>query len=116
MTLSISARCDRTGDFGVIIASSSPAVAARCAYVRAGVGAACTQNITDPRLGPAMLDLLSIGKSAPDSIAEVVQREPLIAFRQITAIDANGLTAAYSGAETLGVYATATGRSVVAAG
>ena len=28
--------------------SSSPAVAARCACARAGVGAACTQNVTDP--------------------------------------------------------------------
>jgi len=116
MTLSIAARCDRTGDFGVIITSSSPAVAARCAYVRAGVGAACTQNITDPRLGPAMLDLMSVGSSARDSISELVQREPLIAYRQITAIDVDGTSSAYSGAETLGVYATATGKSVVAAG
>lgn len=116
MTLSIAARCERTGEFGVIITSSSPAVAARCAYVRAGVGAACTQNITDPRLGPAMLDLMSDGRSAPEAIEELVQREPLIAYRQITAIDTVGMTSAYSGAETLGVHATSTGKSVVTAG
>ena len=40
------------------ISSSSPAVAARCAYARAGVGAAASQNITNPALGDAMLDLM----------------------------------------------------------
>ena len=64
MTLSIAGRCERTGQFGIAISSSSPAVAARCAWVRAGVGAACTQNITDPRLGTRLLDLLS-GEQLP---------------------------------------------------
>lgn len=52
MTFSISARCPRTGQFGIAVSSSSPAVAARCAHARAGVGAVATQNITDPTLGP----------------------------------------------------------------
>ena len=45
MTFSIVARCARTGQFGMAISSSSPAVAARCAHVRAGVGAVASQNI-----------------------------------------------------------------------
>ncbi len=61
MTLSIAGRCARTGQFGVAISSSSPAVAARCAWARAGVGAACTQNITDPRLGTVLLDRMGEG-------------------------------------------------------
>ena len=56
MTFSIVGRCARTGALGVAITSSSPAVASRCAYVEAGIGAVATQNITDPRLGPAMLE------------------------------------------------------------
>src|SRR6202047_4030670 len=40
MTFSIAARCVRTQMFGMAIASSSPAVAARCAHARAGAGAA----------------------------------------------------------------------------
>ena len=32
MTFSLVARCRETGMFGVAVASSSPAVAARCAY------------------------------------------------------------------------------------
>src|SRR5690606_4693817 len=51
MTFSLLARCPETGAFGMVISSSSPAVAARCAHARAGVGVAATQNITDPALG-----------------------------------------------------------------
>ena len=52
MTFSLVARCARTGMFGMVISSSSPAVAARCAHARAGVGVVASQNITDPALGP----------------------------------------------------------------
>ena len=61
MTLSLVAADPATGEVGVVITSSSPAVAARCAHVRAGVGAVATQNVTDPRLGPALLDRLADG-------------------------------------------------------
>ena len=50
--------------FGLAIASSSPAVAARCAHARAGVGAVATQNITDPPLGPRILMRLRSGAPA----------------------------------------------------
>ena len=116
MTLSIAARCAETGQLGVAISSSSPAVAARCAWARAGVGAACTQNITDPRLGTVLLDRMGQGDSAPAAMAAVTKVEPLIAWRQLTAVDRNGLTAAWSGENTLGTYATANGPDCVAAG
>jgi uncharacterized Ntn-hydrolase superfamily protein len=43
MTLSIAARCARTGMLGAAVTSSSIAVASRCAHARAGVGAALTR-------------------------------------------------------------------------
>ena len=55
MTFSLVARCAETGMFGLAISSSSPAVAARCAYARADVGAVASQNVTDPTLGPLAL-------------------------------------------------------------
>ena len=116
MTLSIAGRCAESGQFGVAISSSSPAVAARCSWARAGVGAACTQNITDPRLGTVLLDRMGDGDSALGAMAAVTENEPLIAWRQLTAIDRNGLTAAWSGERTLGTYATAEGPDCVAAG
>jgi len=116
MTFSIAARCAETGAFGVAIASSSPAVAARCAHARAGVGAVCSQNVTDPRLGPALLDRMAAGQFAAEALDQVVAAEPLIAFRQLTAIDRWGGTASFSGEGTLGTFATATGPDAVAAG
>jgi uncharacterized Ntn-hydrolase superfamily protein len=115
MTLSLTARCARTGQFGIAISSSSPAVAARCAWARAGVGAACTQNITDPRLGTVLLDRMAAGESAADAMAAVVTSEPLIAWRQLSAIDTEGRTASWSGEGTLGTHATAEGADCVAA-
>lgn len=117
MTFSIAARCSKTGMLGIAVASSSPAVAARCAHARANVGAAASQNITDPRLGVLALDLLADGKSAAEAM-EGVRRYggDLIAYRQLTIIDRNGGTAAFSGAKTLGTHASAEGPGVVCAG
>jgi uncharacterized Ntn-hydrolase superfamily protein len=116
MTFSIVARCVRTGRFGVAVASSSPAVAARCAYARAGVGAATTQNVTDPRLGPRALDLMALGASAEHACAAVVAGAPHVEFRQLTMIDASGRTAWFSGAHVLGRHAGASGTDGVSAG
>jgi uncharacterized Ntn-hydrolase superfamily protein len=115
MTLSLTARCARTGQFGIAISSSSPAVAARCAWARAKIGAACTQNITDPRLGTVLLDRMAAGESAAEAMAAVVTSEPLIVWRQLSAIDREGRTASWSGEGTLGTHATAEGADCVAA-
>jgi uncharacterized Ntn-hydrolase superfamily protein len=116
MTFSLAARCTRTGRFAVAVASSSPAVAARCAYARAGVGAVTTQNITDPRLGPQGLDLMMLGADAAQACAVLRQTAPHVAYRQFTLIDRQGRTACYSGDHVLGVHAEAQGRDVVSAG
>ncbi|WP_042390860.1 DUF1028 domain-containing protein [Streptacidiphilus melanogenes] len=116
MTFSIAARCARTGQVGVAITSSSPAVASRCAHVRAGVGAACTQNVTDPRLGPWLLDLMAAGSSAPDAVRHTAETETLIAWRQLTAVGTEGSPSAFSGEHALGTYAQAIGADCVAAG
>jgi uncharacterized Ntn-hydrolase superfamily protein len=115
VTFSLAARCARTGAFGVAVSSSSPAVAARCAYVRAGVGAACSQNVTDPRLGPAMLDLLAQGRPTEDTVAEIAKR-PQIEWRQLTLVGATGAPAAFTGGRALGHHGSTVGADCVAAG
>jgi uncharacterized Ntn-hydrolase superfamily protein len=115
MTFSIAARCPRTGRFAIAVSSSSPAVAARCAHARAGVGAAASQNITDPTLGHRLLDLLAAGRSAREAL-DALRDTPKLEFRQLTVVDRHGGTAAFSGARTLGVHASAEGAGVVAAG
>ena len=104
MTFSISARCARTGMFGVAVSSSSPAVAARCAHARAGVGAVATQNITDPTIGPRGLDAMASGLSAPEALAKINQTSSHIDYRQIAFVDRNGLSATHSGTNALGIY------------
>ena len=97
MTLSLVARCERTGAVGAVIASASMAVTARCLAVRAGVGAACSQSTTDPRLREALLDAMTGGLAASDALAALVDRTPDIAYRQLAAVDAAGRSASYSG-------------------
>ena len=116
MTISIAARCARTGAFGVAISSSSPAVGARCPNVRAGVGAVSSQNVTDPRLGPALLDALASGLDAQTALNKVSATATHPEFRQLTVVDKDGNSSVYSGAKSLGINAEVTDVDVAAAG
>jgi len=116
MTFSLVARCAETGMFGVAISSSSPAVAARCSYARAGVGAVASQNVTDPSLGPLTLDLMENGASAADAIAEVQKRGKFIEYRQVLAVDTVGRTAIHSGPNSLGIWTQASAENVASGG
>ncbi|MFK0002840.1 DUF1028 domain-containing protein [Paenarthrobacter sp. NPDC090522] len=115
MTFSIAAT-DGQGRFGLAVSSSSPAVAARCAHLRDGVGAVSSQNITDPRLGLALLDRLQAGRSAQEAIDAVVHATPNVDYRQLVVLDARGGAAVFSGKHTLGVFGEGRGPSSVSAG
>lgn len=116
MTFSLLGLDRETSAVGCVVSSSSPAVAARCAHVRAGVGAAASQNITDPRLGPRLLDLVAEGREPGEAVDTVTAETPNADYRQLTVLDLRGRTAAFSGERTLGRHATAEGRDAVAAG
>ena len=116
MTFSIVARCADTGMFGVAVSSSSPAVAARCAYARAGVGAVASQNITDPVLGTRGLGLMALGASAPEAVAVLKATGAHIEFRQVLAVDSVGRTGIHSGSEVLGTHAEAWAENVASGG
>lgn len=116
MTFSLVARCRDTGMFGVAVASSSPAVAARCAHARAGVGAVASQNVTDPTLGPLALDLMERGATAAEAVAIIGRTAPHAAWRQVLAVDAAGGSAIHSGPHALGTFAEAHGPDVASGG
>ena len=116
MTFSLVARCVETDMFGLAISSSSPAVAARCAYARAGVGAVTSQNVTDPTLGPLALDLMQGGMTAAEAIAGVRDLGRFIEYRQVLAVDKTGATAIYSGPKSLGIWTQAQGPNVASGG
>lgn len=109
MTFSVVARCTMSGQFGVAISSSSPAVAARCAHARAGIGAVTTQNITNPALGPLMLDQLAAGRNSVDAVSMAIKDDKFSEYRQLLAIDRHGTTAVHSGAHSLGLWNTSHG-------
>lgn len=116
MTFSLVARCVDTGMFGIAISSSSPAVAARCAHARAGVGAVASQNVTDPSLGPRALRLMAEGATAAEAVAVLKRCGQFIEYRQVLAVDAQGATASHSGSWALGTWAEACGRDVASGG
>jgi len=113
MTFSIVARCGTSRQFGVAISSSSPAVAARCAFAKAGAGAAASQNVTNPALGPVMLAALGEGA---DAIAAALAVERFPDYRQLLAIGATGAPAIHSGARALGLWTQAAGPDCAAGG
>ncbi len=116
MTFSLVARCAETGMFGVAVTSSSPAVAARCAYARAGAGAVASQNVTDPTLGSRGLALLGEGASAEETLAILRRTARHVDFRQLLAVDAGGGTAVFTGARALGTHAHANARDAASGG
>ncbi|MGC7101273.1 DUF1028 domain-containing protein [Amycolatopsis lurida] len=118
MTFSIVARAVEGGTvrFGVAASSSSPAVAARVAHLRPGIGAAASQNVTDPRLGGRLLDRLGEHGDAERALAEVTAAADHLEYRQLTVLGATGPGFAYSGAGTLGKHGSAAADGVVAAG
>lgn len=115
MTFSLVARCAETGMVGAAVASSSPAVAARCIRVAAGIGAIASQNVTDPALGPRGLALMREGASAAEAVA-ILRRSRFAAYRQILAVDRDGNSAIHSGAQALGLWAEARDHGVASGG
>lgn len=97
MTFSIVGRCERTGMLGIGIATNAYAVGARCPFVRPGVGAVATQAITDPRLGPAGLDLLADGWAPETVLKHLVDGDPNFKHHQLGMVDRNGSSAAATG-------------------
>lgn len=116
MTFSIAGRCARTGMLGAVVTTSSMSVGSRCAYARAGVGAALTQHRTDPRLGPKMLDLLARGASPEIIMRGLAGHEPGIGWRQLAAIAADGTAAFFNGDKISSVAKGRIGHDCVAIG
>ena len=115
MTFSLVARDPATGAFGMVICSSSPAVASRCAHIRATVGVVASQNVTNPALGPRVLDSLAGGSDAHSALKAALAHEQFPDYRQLTVVDVNGNTAVRSGPRSLGVHTHAQGDQAVAA-
>lgn len=100
MTFTIVGRCKRTGQRGVAMATSSPAVGNRCAFV-SHAGAVGFQAVAEPRLGALTLKLIEQGYHPQGAINEVTENDPWPGKRQIGIVDTDGRTAAFTGDENI---------------
>lgn len=92
-TFSIVAVDPDRGVSGAAVASKYPAVGKVVPYVRAGVGAFCTQHWHNPKWGERALDLLAAGKHSEDVLAELLRDDPNRDKRQLAIIDIKGRAA-----------------------
>ena len=96
-TYSIVARDPATGELGVAVQSHWFSVGPIVAWAEAGVGAVATQSFVDPSYGKNGLDLMRSGKSAPDTLKELLGKDEAREVRQVAMIDAQGRVEAWTG-------------------
>ena len=116
MTFSIVGYCPRTRAYGMAVTSSSLCVASRCAWVRPGVGAVATQNLTNPLLGPMGLGLLSQGMAETAVLENLLASDPGRDYRQLMILGPAGRCVHHTGAQVLPIHAQAAGSACAAAG
>lgn len=96
-TYSIVARDPNTGELGVAVQSHWFSVGPIVAWAEAGIGAVATQSFVDPSYGKNGLDLMRAGKSAPDTLKELLAKDEAREVRQVAMIDAQGRVDAWTG-------------------
>lgn len=96
-TYSIVARDPATGELGVAVQSHWFSVGPIVAWAEAGVGAIATQSFVDPSYGKNGLDLMRAGKSAPETLKELLAKDEGREVRQVAMIDAQGRVEAWTG-------------------
>lgn len=97
MTYSIVARCPRTGEYGVAIATYSPNVGIRCPVVVPQRGAASLQAVANPYLLPIARRLMESSLSARKIVDELLSSDPYPQSRQILVVDVYGHAHAHTG-------------------
>jgi uncharacterized Ntn-hydrolase superfamily protein len=100
-TFSIVARDPMTGDLGVAVQSHWFSVGSAVPWAEPGVGAVATQSFTEPSYGPLGLALMKAGKSAPEALKALLSADPDREVRQVAMVDAQGRSAAHTGAKCI---------------
>jgi uncharacterized Ntn-hydrolase superfamily protein len=100
-TFSIVARDPATGELGVAVQSHWFSVGQLVPWAEAGVGAVATQSFVDPIYGKLGLDLMRMGKSAPDALKALLAADDGREVRQVAMIDAQGRVAAHTGTKDI---------------
>ncbi len=96
-TYSIVARDPETGEMGVAVQSHWFSVGPIVPWAEAGVGAVATQSLVDPAYGPLGLELMRMGRTAPEALRSLLAGDEGRAVRQVAMIDAAGRVATHTG-------------------
>lgn len=116
MTFSIAALCPRTGEFGCALTTSSMAAGGRAPFVAPGLGVVLSQARSDPRLGILGLKRLEAGRSAPETLADVLASTLYSAWRQLGVVDREGRVAEFTGAQCTPAKGARVGQGALAIG
>jgi uncharacterized Ntn-hydrolase superfamily protein len=116
VTFSILGRCRRSGEFGCALATSSMAAGSRCHFVAPGLGAVLSQARSDPTLGAVGLKRLGAGRSASETLADMIAATPHAAWRQLAVLDAAGGIAEFTGEKVSPPKGAVVGEDAVALG
>jgi uncharacterized Ntn-hydrolase superfamily protein len=98
MTYSIAARDAETGELGVAVQTGTFGVGRGVPWAEAGLGAVATQSHTERGYGHFGLELMKSGRSAAEALAGLVAADPDERMRQVGMVDAQGRSAAHTGA------------------
>jgi len=96
-TYSIVARDAATGQLGVAVQSHWFSVGPIVPFAEAGVGAVATQSFVDTSYGPLGLDLMRVGRSAPEALAALLAGDTGRDVRQVGMVDAQGRVSTHTG-------------------
>jgi uncharacterized Ntn-hydrolase superfamily protein len=96
-TFSIVARDPVTGSLGVAVQSHWFSTGSLVTWAEAGVGAIATQSMVEVSYGPLGLDSLRSGKSASETLEELLAKDEGRDLRQVAMVDNNGQVATHTG-------------------
>jgi uncharacterized Ntn-hydrolase superfamily protein len=116
MTYTIIARCPRTGQLGIGIATYSLAVGGYCPFIKPGVAAVSSQASANPALGSKALKLLEEGLPPDQVLARLRDGDRYFDFRQVGIVTAGGVVSVHSGSRTRPWSGHASGDGFVAMG
>lgn len=116
MTLTVAARCARTGQLGAAGLLPTPGVAHLVLRVRAGVGAAVSQAMLNPYLADDAFDELARERDAEQALRVIVANDPGRDLRQCALVDAQGRAAGWTGDDTRGWAGHLAGEDVAVQG
>jgi uncharacterized Ntn-hydrolase superfamily protein len=100
-TFSIVARDPLSGEMAVGVQSHWFSVGTAVPWAEAGVGAVATQSFVNKSYGAKGLALMQAGKTATESLKELVAEDEGREVRQVAMIDAHGNVNAYTGAKCI---------------